>query len=214
MARRKRLLISDIDSVGGVDAGDNPGAALLFWKRKKNTPDAGGEPEGVLMDPTEIEVEKTEPEPEPEVVKAEPEPEVEKRADEEIVKARAERDAAVAALAEEVEKRETSEWVEKAKTFEMLLGDPVRIGPALRKLHQAAPDAYETLEPVLRAARNRETLAKILTEYGTDRGEGTPFEQRDAYVAEMRKLHPEMSPAQARAQFWHDHPEARQASRA
>jgi hypothetical protein len=87
------------------------------------------------------------------------------------------------------------------------------VGPALRKIHTAAPDAYAVLEPALKAASNRESLAKILAEFGSDVGQASPEDSKDAFVKDMRRLHPEMTVEQARAMFWREHPEAVKASR-
>jgi hypothetical protein len=215
--KRKRLLIDEIDSVGGVDAGDNPGATLLFWKRKR-TPDPGDD-QGVLMDGETVAVEEAEEVAKLEPVEAEIAAEEPVEADElakrqeEIVKAIAERDAAVQALAEEVEKRENAEWIGKAEPYTLLLGDPNQVGPALRKIHLLAPDAYAILEPALKAASSRESLAKILAEFGSDVGQASPEDSKDAFVKDMRRLHPEMTVEQARALFWREHPEAVKASR-
>lgn len=222
MAKRKRLLISEIDSVGGVDAGDNPAATLLFWKRRKGTPDVEGDIEGVLMDGETVADKETQEEFDKSVELADAETaaepaeteieEVDKRA-EEVAKLAAERDAAVQALAEEVEKRETAEWVEKAKPYEQLMGPAVTLGPALRKISLACPDEFGVLEAALKVASSRDHLAKLFAEFGTAAGEGTPTDRRDAYVQEMRKLHPNMTVAEARSRFWQDHPEAVKASR-
>lgn len=229
----KRLMITEIDSVGGVDEPDNPPSLLTFWKRrKKDTPEAGAISKGVAMSEPEAAepvVEDVGKQEEPDVVE---EPAVEAAVEEpaeaegddfekrlqaeqeEVAKARAERDTAIAQLAEEVDKRLNAEWVEKARPYEPLLGPATEIGPLFRKIAGSAPDALDRLEGALKAAMARTDLAKILGEIGKDSGEtGTPDDQRDRYVTEMRKLHPDMTVAQARARFWQDHPEAKQASR-
>ena len=234
----KRLTITELNSVGGVDAGDNPGASLLFWKRKKHTPEVGDDPvEGVLMDGETVAVEETEDVGKVEadlevsaeafegIVDAIEAAEVEKTADEvipveelakklaaeEVAKAVAERDAAVAQLAEEVDKRLNQEWVGKAKAYELLLGPACEVGPLFRKIADAAPDAFERLETALAAALNRADLAKILSEVGSDMGEQSddPIVRRDAFV----KKHPELKVEDARALFWETHPEAKIALR-
>lgn len=214
MSRKKRLLISEIERVAAVDEPDNPPASLLFWK--KRTPASGDIEKGVPMDEiTEAEAAPVVVDPvEPEIVKSEEveADEVEKQR-EEIAKVAAQRDAALASLAEEVAKRLDSEWVEKARPYGLLLGSAETIGPVLRKIATACPDEYGVLEGALQAALGRADLAKILTEVGQDTGSNDPVGRRDSYVAEMRKLHPAMSEAEARARFWEQNPEAKKASR-
>lgn len=237
---RKRLTITDIDSVGGVDEGDNPGASLLFHKRK--TPVTGDVTKGVPMDEQEavaeveldigiedavkqVEAEaaaetaaETQVDP-AEIAKAEWDErdavELAKRAaDEQIAKAIQERDAAVAALAEEIDKRLDVEWVEKARPFTLLLGSPETMGPALRKIAKACPAEHALLESALHAALGRVELAKILGEVGENTGQtADPISQRDAFVKDMRRLHPDMTVEAARALYWKENPEAVKASR-
>jgi hypothetical protein len=40
-----------------------------------------------------------------------------------------------------------------------------------------------------------------------------PLSQRDAFVKDMRRLHPEMTVEACRAMYWKEHPEAVKASR-
>jgi hypothetical protein len=217
--RRKRLTIDEIDSVGAVDEPDNPPASLLFWKRKpteKTAPEAGADPEGVTMDEaTEtVKVEEAEVAKIEEVVADDPVELAKRQAAEEVEKARQERDVAVEQLAEEVSKRLDGEWVQKMRPFELLLGPAEVMGPTLRKIAAACPDEYTALEAALRAAAERANLAKILVEVGENTGTTlSAVEQRDRFVADMRKAHPAMSEAQARAAFWEQHPEAKKASR-
>lgn len=220
----RRLKIHSIDSVGVVDEGDNPPARLMFWKRKQ-TPDSGDVEKGEPMDGETVAVPETQEAADTEVVvgpdiekaaetPAEEGDDIVKRAEEAVAKAVAERDAAMQALADEVEKRENAEWVEKARPYELLLGAADTVGPALRKIAAACPQEWAVLEPALKAGTNREALAKILGEIGTDTSsELSPTEKRDRFVREMRKLHPDMSVEQARAQFWREHPEEKKASR-
>lgn len=228
MMARKRLMLDEIDSVAGVDDGDNPPARMLFFKRRKSTPDGVTETEkGVAMDGETITVAETEGAEaqvvvEPVVEKAEPETplvedpvEVAKRqAAEAVEKAIQERDAAVAALADEVNKRRDAEWVEKTRPLELLLGPAETMGPVLRKIADTLPDEYAVLEGALSAANGRADLAKILSEVGQNTGTApSPFEQRDLFVKDIRTRNPEMTEAAARAKFWELHPEAKKASR-
>jgi hypothetical protein len=223
---RKRLTITEIDSVGGVDEGDNPGALLAFFKRRKHTPNMGEDTQkGVAMNEGEAETVETAAEPEAEVgksieaeVEAEAAVEVEdlaKRAlEEEIAKAHQERDAAVASLAEEVAKARKAEWIGKARPYELLLGPASEMGPALGRIADVLPDEYARLETALKAAIARVDLAKILVEVGKDTGETrTPMQQRDDWVKEFLTKNPKETQAQARALFWNAHPDLKQASR-
>jgi hypothetical protein len=87
------------------------------------------------------------------------------------------------------------------------------MGPALRKIAQASPDEYGMLEAALHAALGRVELAKILGEVGENTGTTDPMSNRDAFVKDMRRLHPDMTVEAARAMIWSEHPEAVKASR-
>jgi len=65
----------------------------------------------------------------------------------------------------------------------------------------------------LHAALGRVELAKILGEVGENTGTTDPMSNRDAFVKDMRRLHPDMTVEAARAMFWSEHPEAVKASR-
>lgn len=226
MAKKTRLTIKEIDSVGVVDEGDNPPASLLFWKRRKHAPEVGEVTlKGVLMPDEITSVEEgATPEPvepvgeidkqvEAEAVEVEAE-DLAKSLQEEVSKAHAERDAALADLAAEVEKRRLSEWIGKARPYELLLGPADEMGPALGRIADVLPDEYARLEAAFKAALARTDLAKILVEVGKDTGEtGTPVEQRDSWVKEYRKANPTVSEADVRGLFWKSHPELKQASR-
>jgi hypothetical protein len=290
MDRRRRLTVKSIESVGVVDAPDNPPAAITFWKRKRTftqeerdaaaasgaaMPDggypilnaqhlrdaiqsfgraknpqavkqhiirrarklgledllpedwatkdapsgAGQEGEPMADEPEEqepIEVEKVEEAVAAETAEpAEPvEDGLEKRLqdfEKQLETVRLEKEAAEAALAEEVNKRRDLEWVEKAKPLEPLLGPDM--APVLRKLSDAAPEEYTKLEGALTAALGKFDLAKVLTEVGTDGSAPEPIQDRDRWVREFRKLHPDVSVKEARGRFWAEHPEAKQKSR-
>jgi hypothetical protein len=83
----------------------------------------------------------------------------------------------------------------------------------LRKIAQASPDEYGMLESALHAALGRVELAKILGEVGENTGTTDPQAGRDAFVKDMRRLHPDMTVEQARDLYWREHPEAVKASR-
>lgn len=223
---RKRLTITEIDSVGAVDEPDNPPASLLFFKRRARTreaPDSGEVEKGVQMD-SDIIIDEAESVPADgltveEPVEVDKAADVEKAADpvekalEDIAKAQAERDAALAQLAEEVGKRLDGEWVEKARPYELLLGSPEQMGPAMRKIAAACPDEWQLLETALNAGLERADLAKILTEVGENTGSADPLSQRDLFVKDMLKQHPKMTEAEARAAFWAQNPAAKKALR-
>lgn len=217
----KRLFVRSLKSIGAVDEGDNPGADIVFYKRKTDPEDIGVSKEAsadsvdpveenrmteeVIETPDEEAVEKTEAAVE-EVVEAAVEAvveEVEKideiaKRDEEIAKLRAD----LAAV--EFEKR-THEWVEKAKPLEDLLGDPAEIGAVLRDLDTADSEALGKLLGPLTAAAQRAELGAVFVEKGVDAsGEVDPISKRDQWV----EKHAEKfgSVAAARAEYWKQHP--------
>lgn len=128
--------------------------------------------------------------------------------DEELAKARAE-------LAEvELAKRD-AEFVKRVSDdeLEVLLGKADEVGPVLRELADAAPDAFDSLYKNMQAAAQRVDLAGTLAEIGEDQGEIDPLAKRDAWVSKMRKDGDSRSVATLRTDFWETHPDERAALR-
>jgi hypothetical protein len=211
----KRLFVRSLKSIGAVDEGDNPGADIVFYKRKEGPAGTSQSASADSVDPVEEnrmteEVIETVPDEEPvakaeeevveEVEKAEPVEvdEITKR-DEEIAKLRADLEAV------QFEKR-TAEWVEKAKPLEDLLGDPAEIGAVLRDLDTAASEALAKLLGPLTAAAQRAELGAVFVEKGVDAsGEVDPISKRDQWVEKHADKYDNV--AAARADYWRQHPD-------
>ena len=220
----KRLFVRSLKSIGAVDEGDNPGADIVFYKRREDAPSEGTPSASAdSVDPVEEnrmteEVIETVPDEEP-VAKADEEAveePVEKEIDEtasEIAKREeelAKRDEEIAKLRADLEsvqfEKRTAEWVEKAKPLEDLLGDPAEIGAVLRDLDTADADALAKLLGPLTAAAQRAELGAVFVEKGVDAsGEVDPISKRDQWVEKNRSDFP--TEAAARAEYWKRHPD-------
>jgi len=234
-----RLMIKELFSVGAVDAGDDPEATMVFWKRK-DSPEPGGAPDGVVSgSPDEGGTERKdismddvlkalddeqraalEAHIEAEVEKraaAEPEEEVEKvlpdDVQELIAKANAERDEAVAKAEQAAFEKRTNEWVAKAIPLEDALGAADEIGPILRDIDEKAPEELAKILPALEAAAQRIETGGLFVEKGKETGEEAvePLSKRDSWVEKNRKETESL--AAARARYWQEHPDAMAASR-
>lgn len=208
------LFIKELFSIGAVDAGDNPEAEIVFWKKRKaKTPDGGETEKGdrmeglltdldlsALPDDTRDElllrVEKLAAERDEALAHVEPEPEpVEKQLDpdtaELIAKAKADAEEARAELAIEKARREKGELVAKitGDGLDVLLGAADQVADTLAVIRDRAPEQFDTLYANLTAAAQRVDLAKTLgLEIGENPGEPeilTYEEQRDAWVAKQ-----------------------------
>lgn len=233
-----RLWVKSLSSVGAVDAGDNPEAKLMFWKRKDREPLGGvessregsmaeeftlaslelGEEQAAALDMYIADrVAKAVEEASASPVVEEPEagdvlkglPEDQAAAVEELRKRAEETEQALAA---EVEKREIVEWVRKAEPFADLIGAPEETGPVLRDLHAAAPEATETLIGWLKVISDRADLSELFKAAGTNEL-GDVESRRDAFVKAYLADHVKATVFEARAEFWKQHPDMVEASR-
>ena len=217
------LFIKDIESVGAVDRGDNPEADILFWKRREATvtPD-GGETKGPVMvdgfdltglpaetaEALSAHIEKLAAERDAALAALPEEESVEKALDPDTADliAKFQADLAEKDEALKVEKalRRDTESVAKVRQdgLETLLGKAEEVGPVLRTLEDAAPEAYASLYGNLVAAAQRVDLAKALGELGENKGETTPEELRDAWVKKQIASDPNADIHKLRAQFW------------
>jgi hypothetical protein len=229
-----RLFVDEITSVGAVDAGDDPEAHIMFFKRK-----AADGPDPESADSAELEKEKPTMDfdlsaldeatrsqvtehiaaleakaalvPEEELSKAvEMPPEAEailKAKDDEVAQLRKD-------LTAEVQKRRDAEFNKRAEQLIPLLGKPGDIGPILEELERNAPDAYAKLEPLLAAGANVARSSDLFKEFGSGEAESDPIAKRDAWVAKQREDEKETrTDAELAAAFWADNPDERAALR-
>jgi hypothetical protein len=201
------LFIKELFSIGAVDSGDNPGAEIVFWKRRKakQTPDGGDTMEGGPMigdfdlsghpdaEALVAYVEKLEAERDAAIDAV---PNVEElvakaTADAAAKTVEAEAKAAEAAAALEVEVAKSAHQALVAKIaadkIDTLLGAADEVATTLDEIAKAAPEAFATLYQNLVAAAQRADLsATIGKELGSNPGEAeekTYEEKRDEYVA-------------------------------
>ena len=220
----KRLMVSSIDEVSLVDAGDDPEAKLTFFKRKTTT-DASGKDDRKLekdmadfsladlglsdeqaealdthiAEVTKAAVDAIEPAPEPE---GDPE-DVFKGLDDEakaaIEELRKQADENATALAAEIEKSRNAEYVEKAKPLEPLIGKADETGPVFARLAAIAADDTEIVMGWLNAAAQRTDLADLFKKIGKPEDGAM---EKDAFVKQYREDYPDVSVEKARAAYW------------
>lgn len=223
------LFVKDIVSIGAVDAGDNPEAEIVFWKRRKKQTASSGETKETSMigsfdltglpdetrDGLIAEFEKLQAERDAAIAAVPPAEEpIEKAIDPEladlVAKHQAELAEKDAELQVEIVKRRDAETVLKVREdgLEDLLGPAETVGPQLRTLQDAAPDAFATVYGNLLAAAQRVDLSKAFEEIGASEGEVDAIAKRDAYVAKRRADGDYTSDIyKLRKEFWEAHPE-------
>ncbi len=231
------LFVDEITSIGAVPHGDNPEAGIVFWKSKNANParvestqganvslDITALPEDVQEEVTELvksHAELTEQVAAltEQVEELTPEADPVDDASDEVQALIAKRDEQIASLAKKLEDesaaRRDSEFVAQVRedNLEVLLGDANEIGPVLRELSDAAPDAFNKMYQPILAAAQREELAKTLAEYGANSGEVDPQAQKAAWIAKQREAGDDRSDADLAVAFWDSHPDAVMAER-
>lgn len=192
------LIVDEIVSVGAVDTGDNPKANILFWKKRGKesaivasaSADSAGLPEEQGMP---LDIEKASPE----------------QLRGLVVKQREQ-------LAAEFAKRRDAEFIAKVKDtagLETLLGGKAEdLGPALRRLDDAAPDAFAQVWEPLAAAAAKFTKSALLKELG---GSDTlnPDTAKAAYIAKKKEAGDTRPDSELAAEFWRENPDMRLRSR-
>jgi len=224
-----RLHIDSLLSIGAVEAGDNPESDILFWKRKNQEPEPGPvEKEGTMpnfdiasLDP-EVQAYISDLETKAHSMVEEPAPlpddlpdVVAKRLDDQdtaIAKANAENAELAKKLADAEETRATEKWEGRAAELAPLF-DPETMAPVLKTLASAEPEATGQLDDMLTGLMAKTSLENVLKEFGDATAEGSALDQIAKHAAEMRKADPNLSPVDARAQAWRDHPELKTQSR-
>jgi hypothetical protein len=237
------LFVKEITSIGAVDSGDNPMADIVIWKRKDESAVSAEQTEGIVMEGFDLSALSDEAQEEftqlqkrldealLKIVELTP---VEVPAvDDAVEKASDEVQALIAERDEELSKRDAelakandelakikaeardAEFVKRVADdgLDVLLGKAEEIGPALRELADAAPDAFDSVYKNMHAAAQRVDLADVLGEIGEDQGETDPLSKRDAWVQKMRKDGDSRTAATLRTEFWDLHPDERDALR-
>lgn len=142
-------------------------------------------------------VEKAEPD-EVDVVKA-ASPEVQEL----FAKQQAQLEKAEAEIAKERQIRRDSEFSKKAETLATVLGEG-DWGPTLDAIQAAAPEEFGKLEARLLVVKEQMDTSNLFAELGVaDRTAG----RMDVLVKEKMAVDPSLTPAQARADLWLEHPE-------
>ena len=225
-----RLHIDSLLSIGAVEAGDNPESDILFWKRKNQEPEPGPvEKEGTMpnfdiasLDPevqayiSDLETKAHSMVEEPAAPLPDDLPDVVTKRldlqDAEIAKAKAENDELAKKLAAAEETRATEKWEGRAAELAPLF-DPETMAPVLKTLASAEPEATGKLDDMFTGLMAKTSLENVLKEFGDATAEGSALDQIAKHAAEMRKADPNLSPVDARAQAWRDHPELKTQSR-
>lgn len=226
-----RLHISEITSIGAVEAGDNADESkILLYKSKSTEPEPGPLIEKGVSMPFDIEtltddakayVSELEAKlaafgEEPAALPDDlPEP-VAKRLDEmteAIEKERVEKERMAKELADLKDGIATEKWTERANALAVLLGSPDDVAPVLKTLASDSPDAFAKLDAMFDTLIVKDSMAPLFKELGSSAAEGSAADQIAAHAAEIRKADPTISVAKARAQAWMEHPELKALSR-
>ena len=236
------LHVTELTSVGVVSEGDNPGAEIMFYKKRKDVnavsvesmngdemslditalPDEAQEhiselakaAEDAATQITALEAQIAALTPTADVVEVE----VGKASDEVqtlIAKQREQLDEQAEALQVEVAKRRDTEFIAKVRSdnLEGLLGNADEVGPVLRTIADASPDAFEKLYAPILAAVQRVKLAKAFEELGSNDGDTDPIARQTAWVSKQKQDGTDRTDSQLRVDFWAAHPDAVAAER-
>lgn len=198
----QRLFVTDLHSVGLVQYGDDPEAQVAIYKsatmeNSEHTDDVSSEPQESVLDNDETVVQNDDVSKADEIIKSQAQELA--KLNEEVAALREE--AAVAKAA-----RLDLEADDFAKAYERL-GD----SEEWAAIYKEAPTGLlDRLIPLLNALNERIEMSELFKEVGGGASEpADPIEKRDQFV----KDHPEMSQAEARAQFWRENPDLREEAR-
>lgn len=227
-----RLHIDSITSIGAVEAGDNEDESkILLYKSKpiepgqgqdvkKGDPMSGFDVESLTDEGKEfvagLQAQIAEFGEEPPVLPDDLPDSVSKRLDEqtaEIEKERVEKERIAKDLADLRDEMATEKYTERAKALAVLLGEPDEMAPVLKALATDSPDAFGKLDAALDTLVAKDSLAMLFKELGDSAAEGSAVDQISAHATEIRKNDPSMSPVEARAEAWRQHPELKTQSR-
>jgi hypothetical protein len=226
-----RLLVKEITSVGAVEEGDNPGAEILFFKRKDHKatevakesrttaeteeasmarPDLSSlddevrAPLETYLDELEAQQPVVEPDPE-EVVKAAPEEvqEIIAKQASELEELQKQADEDRKELETEIAKRRTAEFTDLAKSYEAVTGPDA--GPHLDAIEASVPtETFDWLKERLNATAAVLEADTVLTKaIGGD----TSGDRLESLVKAKMDSDPDLTVAQARSKVWRENPD-------
>lgn len=219
------LFVTEITSVGAVDAGDNPEAHITFYKRKQSA-DSAETREPIVADKLDLsaldddlrtQVQKHLDEADAKVADLEQkveeltpppsEEDVEKAASPEVQELLAKQKAETAELRKrldaEIAQRRAEDFAKRATVLRPLLGGKADdVAATLNTLEAADPDAYAKLEKQLHAAAALVAESNVFKELGGDGDDAAPNTLRDAYVEKRLADGDKRTAAELRAAFW------------
>jgi hypothetical protein len=221
-----RLTVNSITSIGAVEDGDNEPSKIMFWKRKKDTEPVQGqvEKEGEPMSfdvdslPDEAKEYMTAQiaagiaEASEEVPDALPDdlPDlVTKRIEDDadlIEKERVEKDALLKRITTLEDGIATEKYEARAAKLAVLF-PAEELAPVLKALATADPEAFGKLDAMFDTLIVKDAMAPLFKELGDTSSGGPAIDQISAYATEIRKNNSDLSPAEAKAQAWRDHPD-------
>lgn len=233
----RRIYLKTLESVGAVEAGDNPDAHIMLFKHRTDHVNAESvetterqpmpdfdlsslEPEvaEAVQAHIEAEVAKALEGDEPEVVPADlPEPVAKAitEKDETIAKQAEALDGLSAKVAKMEDDRLTERFQTRAEALTSVLGNGEGAADVLKKLHLADPEAYAKLDERLGATAKilDSGDALMLKELGTASDGGSVEDRITAIAKEIKSENPELTMLQARAEAWDRNPELKTQSR-
>ena len=133
--------------------------------------------------------------------------------DDAIAKEKVEKDRIAKELADLREERAVEKYTAIANELKPIMGDPAETMPVLKALGESDPQAFDALYGRMRPLVNMAGYEHVLKEYGTSDPGGSAVDKINAHAAEIRKAQPDMTPAEARAQAWREHPELKRQAR-
>jgi hypothetical protein len=224
-----RLHITEITSIGAVESGDNADESpILLFKSKPIEPEPGLiEKEGsmpfdidTLTDEgkafvSELETKLAALSEEPAVLPDDLDPIVKTRLDEQaelIAKGQAETERVSKENATLRDEMATEKWTARAGELSPLFGDEDTVD-VLKALDAAAPEPFSKMNAWLDTAVSVVKSSPLFKELGDSASEGSAVDQINAYATEIRKNQPDLTPAQARAEAWTQHPDLKVQSR-
>ena len=206
----------EVDEVSLVDAGANPQANILLFKRKgesqmadkdtKNLEQPAPEP------PTPENVNKHDEKSAPTPTVEPPTPEiVDKSADlererAELAKAQETVNALIGKLQEHVDKADTAELTEVAKKYEILGFKTEELVPQLKGLKQF-PELYKQLITSLDTSLAAVEKSKMFEEIGKSGHGGTVVTEVEKFATEIQKNNPKLGWREAIDAAYQAHPE-------
>ena len=218
----QRLIVRTITSIGAVEAGDNPDAAIMFYKSKPEPVQGPTKKEGSM--PFDIDSLTDEGKEfvaglqaqiaasgeEPPVLPDDLDPVTKARLDDNeatIAKQAAENEKVAKDLADLRDDMATTKYTERAAELAPAFGDQENLAGVLKTLAADSPEAFATLDSMLDTTVSVVKSSPLFKELGETGTDGPAIDQHAAHVVELRKANPDMSLADAKVKVWKDHPD-------